>query len=152
MELKKYLHSINWFKKIIEILDDSLLNYMQAITKLTVFEMRQTTFKSMQSSGQINLIPDFQFRRELINYYHMAEGLQIFQGVMTDYFNRFIVPAMLNNIDMQNEKIVNRAYFHTFKFKNIVVGFWSLLQQQITLYRSVKKKAFELKKIIEQNF
>ena len=130
---------------------DSILFYIQSISRLTVFEMRQTTFKSMQSSGQINLIPNFQLRRELFNYYHQSQGIQVFQKVMTDYFNRHIVPILLNKVDLQNEKILDPKYFNRPVFRNIVLSFSGLLNQQVRLYGTVLRKAQNLQTKITQN-
>ncbi len=129
---------------------DSLAIYLNALSNLQLFEMRASSFRSLQSSGQVALIPDFRIRQQLFSYYHKSEELKIFQQVLQEYFNRFIVPVLIEKLDMSNGKILDRNYFNSVPFKNIVLGYWSLQKQQQQLYQTIQKKAVQLSEQIEQ--
>ncbi len=105
---------------------DSMVLYLNALSKLNLFEIRESSFKALQSSGQVNLISDFALRQQLFAYYHKSEELKVFQQILREYFNRFIIPVLLENLDMSKGKILDRKFFKSVKFQNIVLGYWSL--------------------------
>ena len=78
-QLKKFVEYLPERK----IVQDSLLYFVQALSNLSLFEIRQSSFKSLQ--GQVTLISNFQLRKKLFAYYHKAEGLQMFQQVVQNY-------------------------------------------------------------------
>ena len=130
--------------------DDSLMLAINLVSNLNFFEMQVTTFRSLQSSGEINLLRDFRLRRSLFDYYRQGEGLKILHQMLQNFFNRFIIPLLLEKVDMRNGKILDQRFFKSAKFRNRIVGFWSLEKQLADFYSSLNRKAKILKQMIEQ--
>ena len=130
---------------------DSLQIYLQSLSNLGLFKIRQGSFRALQSSGKFDLMASFEMRRKMFRYYHSADELEVFQSALQNYFDRFVVPVLIENLDMKTGRPLDRHFFRSVKFRNIASGYWSLRNQQIELCREIRKKAEELKAEIERS-
>ncbi len=124
--------------------EDSLLHLIQSVTTLYFFTPQQTTFYALKNSGDLHLITDYKLRHDILNYYQELESLDYLHRITTEYFNRYIVPIVINRLDLSRQKFSDRSFMHSAKFLNIVLGFRSLLLQQKELYQKLRSRALKI--------
>jgi hypothetical protein len=101
------------------------------------------TFNSIVSSGKLDLLSDFELRKEISTYYQLsakeAEARGQFQ---VDFYMDQVLPWIINENDILNlsmEDVMNDK-----KLSNILVLYRSLIDSKTNQYRVMVKKCEEL--------
>jgi hypothetical protein len=111
---------------------------------------QRTTFFALKSSGDLNLIRDYELRHDIFKYYQETEALDYLHRIVNDYFNTYIIPMIIRNVSLKGKRIENARYFSSLPFKNTVLGFQSLVVQQDAMYTRLRKLALNVRNKIEK--
>ncbi len=135
-----------------KISPDSLRSYVLAMTRLYLFTPQRTTFFALKSSGDLNLIRDYTLRHDIFKYYQELEGLEYLHRIINNYFNTYIISMVISHVSLKGNDIRDAGYFRSLPFKNVVLGFQSLISQEGTTYKKLRGLALNIRNKIEQNF
>lgn len=120
------------------------------------FRPQNSAYESLINSGKLNIISDYELRENIVSYYKDYELLFIKEKLASDYLNSYVVPFIFKNIDITNNKILNKEIIRSLEFKNIIAGYYALLIQNTEAYRASleqnKKIAQAFKKTLQQHF
>jgi len=130
--------------------NDSLLIAFQALLSLNFFQPHITTYESMKSSGDFNLIASYALKREITNYYQTLEGKKYFDQILRSYLNDFTIPFTLKHLDLWKNRFLNPSSLRKPYFTNMVLGYRSLLKQNIRFHQTLLAKCRKLMQQIRQ--
>lgn len=100
---------------------------------------KMDTYTSITGSGNLNLISDFNLRKSLITYYHGFEHVKLQEDVYIDYIINFIFPFINNHLDLASQTLDSAETIQTLAFRNLIMGYAVLLQQNLKLYQGMAK-------------
>ncbi|MEL6557801.1 MAG: hypothetical protein AAFQ94_06420 [Bacteroidota bacterium] len=107
-----------------------------------------TTFKSIGNTGKINLIKDFELRKEIINYYTLyAPETKFKNDRQIAYHSNFLLPFIIKNVDITRPDI-NKIPFA--ELKNILAFYRIVIDEKIGSYEYAVERAKLLKEKLEK--
>jgi hypothetical protein len=62
-----------------------------------------------------------------------------------------VLPFVLNEFNMLTGELNNLDIIKTVKFSNMIASYYSLLQQQLNVYKELLVKSIDLRQIIESS-
>ena len=107
----------------------------------------QVTYESLKSSGNMNIVSDEDLKSVLVAYYIMYDELKLKEDVFFDYLQAFIFPFVYKHMDFASGQIMNMSHIQGIEFKNIVIGYYTLVNQNLEAY---KKYHEDNKKLLEK--
>ncbi len=128
----------------VTLVPDSALSVIGDVMEIASITPTTITFETIKSSGNFNLISDFDLRQNIIEYYKNYEDLIYAQKVLNDYVNQYGIPFVFNNLDMLSGEFTTSKESYSRPFKNIVAGYSGLLQQILDRYKEMKTMNQEL--------
>ncbi len=118
---------------------DSLAYYLNGCFTYTNFASPRVTFRSISSSGKIELIDDFDLRKELADFYEINVSEARHKGqTQIDFYNSHIVPWIVENMDLSSQSV-------QMKDKQVLINILHLYQYQI------QSKIREYEKVLERS-
>lgn len=115
------------------------------------FAPKQATYQSITNSGNLDIINDYKLLESLASYYNSYDELTIKEKILYDYQLKFVLPFVYENVDFLSGEIVDKSAINGFEFKNIVTGYYTLVGQNLEVYRNYKEANKELLEKIEQH-
>lgn len=115
------------------------------------FAPKQATYQSITNSGNLDIINDYKLLESLASYYNSYDELSIKEKILYDYQLKFVLPFVYENVDFLSGEIVDKSAINGFEFKNIVTGYYTLVGQNLEVYRNYKEANKELLEKIEQH-
>ena len=126
------------------VVEDSVLLILDRMSAISFFNPQQTTYQSIKQSGNLNLISDYRLREHIIRYYEKYDELKLQQEFFFRYVADFLTPFFYENIDLMEQKIINKKALSTSRFKNLISGYSVLLNQNILNFESALAMSEEL--------
>jgi len=133
------------------LLKDSLVDIEEKF--ILVFQVENytpttSTYNSMKSSGNLNLIDDLVLQKELTDFYEGAVSESIRKGeFQADYFTSELLGWLTNNVDLRDMKLLDEA--NLIALPNKLIVYQSLIDQKINSYRLIVEESKKLKLSIE---
>ncbi len=128
---------------------DSLEHYLDGCFTYTNFASPRVTFRSISSSGKIELIDDFDLRMELADFYEINVSEAHHKGqVQIDFYNSHLMPWIIANMDLSTRtvKVKDRQVLinllHLYRYQ---------IQSKISEYKKVLERATYLKSKLEEH-
>lgn len=127
-----------------EVISDMLSNLS--------FFPKQATYESIKNSGGMNIISDYELKEAIVSYYSLNNELRLKEKVFFDYLRNFVFPFVHKNLDfLAGGRIVNKSVIKSHEFRNIVAGYYTLVGQNLGMYKDYKSANEELLKLITKN-
>lgn len=127
---------------------DSLLHLFAEMLTFKPFDPNMTTYEAIKGSGNFNLITNYDLQEHLIQYYHRLEGKKYVDAIFDAYLNQYIIPFAFENVDFTQNRFVNEKSLNIFKFKNLALGYYTLLQQNIDFYKNIQNIGQDLNQLL----
>lgn len=109
------------------------------------------TYQDIISSGNLNIITNFDLRAAIVDYYIATEGTDLVDKYYSQYFNDFIMPLIFKEYDILKDKFSDPNIINTVYFSNRMAGYFSMVQQQNISYSSLLSKSYKLRDLLEKN-
>ena len=107
----------------------------------------RTTFKSIGTTGKIDLIKDFELRKEIIDYYTLyAPETQFKNDRQIEYHSKFLLPFLLKHVDITKPDVQTIPFD---ELKNILAFYKIVIDEKVGSYEYAVKKANALKEKLE---
>lgn len=128
-----------------EFIQDSTASLLQLVVQYQQVDIRNGTYTELSYSGNLNLIRDFDLKGEIVQYHLDLDGLKFLDDHLYKYFNEFVMPMMVDEFDMLNAKFIDAKFANTPRFSNVVVGYYSMIQQRLDKYKELLNASLSLK-------
>jgi hypothetical protein len=129
---------------------DSALLILSDIMAKSPFSPKLTTYESIKSSGNLNIITNYELRQEIIGYYQKLIDKNMKEDVYDTYINTFAIPYVYNNLNFLNQKLRNISIVRDIKFHNLILGYFALLTQNIQTYQIINENNSRLQEHISK--
>jgi len=134
---------INYLNNTIELLEgdalpsDSILAVLAQMAQISFFIPKTNTYESIKNSGNFNIIENYEVRTKIIEYYESFEGKNLVEGFYKMYIDDYIIPYFFENVDILNSRIMNKNEIKSFRFNNLIIGYYQLLVQLVDTYENI---------------
>ena len=102
------------------------------------FDQKRTTYESIINSGNLGILSDHDLRKDLVEYYEGFEEVRVKERIYFDWQNTYIIPFIYENMDITGQKIISKQAVKDHRFKNLVIGYFALLKQNMEVYKTVR--------------
>lgn len=113
------------------------------------FEPQRTVYESIKSSGQINVLSDFELGKQVTELYEQYyRGTYQYDEVLTDHVNTYIKPYLLRETKL-HAAVVDNGFLADPVFQNTMFTYRYLFSAKNAFYGEVKTQAEQLKSSLE---
>jgi len=116
---------------------DSVTAVITDMLIINTFVRKKSTYESIKNSGNLNIISNYSLQTELIDYYTLFGQLAETERIYDSWLNQFIIPFVQENMDILKQKIMRPEAVLSYRFKNLVAGYYALLGQNNDIYQQV---------------
>jgi hypothetical protein len=121
---------------------DSVLLVLSMISQYNPFNPVQITYESVRNTGHLSLISSLELRQSLIHYYGSLTERSLIEQVYSDYISNYVTPLVIERVDILNQEIMDKSYFSSVHFRNILQGCLQLLQQNVKFYVKMRSEGW----------
>ncbi len=117
---------------------DSLVEKFSKAISINNYFPSSVTFSSLQSTGKLDLIEDFELRKELSNYHTvLAEEARIRGQIQVDFYMNQLMPWIIKNTDFSNPSV---EPLQDPELKNLLIIYQSFILNKVTHYQFMTKR------------
>lgn len=128
-----------------EIVADSLSPCFRSMNYSIAFTPLSTTFRSLESSGKMDIISDFALRKELISYYDLyCAAIEQIDDDYKQHTARFAAPFFMEYAQFNERGQIGPSIMEAPNVINIIYSQYSLTRSRIQLYKKTQKSCQEL--------
>ncbi len=103
-----------------KLTDDKLPERVFTLLNYQFFTAQDFTFKSIQETGDFRLLRNEQFKRDLMELRGYNEAIKEAQKNYQQALDYHIVPLIMDNIDLANQKVVSSGFVNDHRLLNLV--------------------------------
>ena len=123
---------------------DSLGSDFSSVVNVNNYSPVGVTFSSISSSGKLDLIEDFELRKEIANYHEVGAKEALLRGeAQVDFFMNLLTPWLISNISLVNPDV--KKLSDNQELVNLLVLYKGFVDNKIRQYREVSKAAENLR-------
>lgn len=128
--------------------DDRIKSLAASMMVLSDFSPSLITMENITSSGDFDLISNFEYREKLIDTYNAYQATSQFEGILSDYVNQYVTPFFFENVRFSDFTSLKENFINKSEFENIVIGYDALLTQKLKGYEVNMKKLKNLNQLL----
>ncbi len=118
--------------------EDSLSIYLYSIMYNPPFTPQSTSYESMKTSGQMDLLADFEVRKKVIELYEQYyNGMNQFDDAIAEHLRDFVKPYFVENARYTGPNTLDPAILNNPQFRNMIFSYRSLFAQKSIFYENV---------------
>lgn len=110
----------------------------------------RSTYVSVTSSGSLNLISDYECRQRIVEYYQLLDSSELATQVSKEFVDNYLIPLFVDHLDFLTSKWTPADIVQTSRFRNLVLGYYRVNDQNIETYREIQAKRDTLADIIDR--
>ncbi len=103
-----------------KVTEDDLPSRVFVLLNYQYFKAQDFTFKSIQETGDFRLLREEQFKRDLMKLRGYNEIIKEAQRNYQQALDYHIVPLIMDNIDLANQKVVTPGFVDDHRLLNLV--------------------------------
>lgn len=130
---------------------DSVTSVFLNIISISRLEFYTDTYQEIISSGNLNVINDFQLKEKIVNYHISIDGVKFVEDYFYNYHNAFVLPFIINEFNLLTGELNDLTVINTVKFSNVIASYYSMLQQQLNVNKELLVKSNDLRQIVESS-
>lgn len=124
---------------------DSTVAVLKLIIQISKVNSRSVTYEEMKSSGNLNIINDFNLKGRIVDYYTEVNGVKFLEEYFYSYFKDLIMPFVFSEYNVLKEEMINPDLISIVRFTNAFTGYFSMIQQRVAAYNALLIKAYLLR-------
>lgn len=124
---------------------DSAKALVKMVVWISRIDAHSSTYEEISTSGNLNLLSDFELKAQLVDYYLALGGVEFIDDYFNKYFNDFVMPFILSEYSVLTEEFSNERVIHSTEFANVVAGYYSLVQQRLDAYEKLLLDCYVLR-------
>ena len=129
---------------------DSAASLVKGIVQISRAGIQKGTYQAITNSGNLNIITNYDLKKQIVDYHEAVKGIEFIDDYFYQYFGDFVMPFVLNNFSVLNERFRNPKVIQTVEFENVIAGYVSMVQQRKAVYQDLLDKSYSLKKVLEE--
>lgn len=114
--------------------------FISSMMTLQDFRPSMITMDNIKASGEFDLIRDIDLRKQIISTYDSYASTSTFDQMIMDYANDYVTPYFFENVRFSDLSSINKNILEDPAFENIVIGYMTLMTQQINGYKESLKQ------------
>ena len=118
---------------------DSAAAMLANMMTVDPFQRKKSTYESVKNSGSLGVLSDYAMRQEIVLYYDSFEEVGTKEKLYFDWLNAYVMPFINNNVDLVTQRILSEPAVRSPMFKNLLVGYYALLQQNLETYKHMNQ-------------
>ena len=127
---------------------DSANSLIKSMIYYSEFSEQTTTYENILNSGNLNLIEDYDLKQKIVEYHKGLEDFQLLETYFHDYFSETLMPFLMINYDLFNQKLTISNTHKSILFKNIFGTHFSLTQQRFEGYKRLLDESMKMEKLL----
>jgi hypothetical protein len=127
---------------------DSAMVCIQLILALSRVDLNSNSYLNIMNSGSLNLIDEFELKSQVVSYFSAIRGVNFVDDYFYSYFNEFVMPFIISEVDLVNQQMVNPHAVHSVHFSNVLTGYFAMVQQRKEAYRGFLEKSLSLDELL----
>jgi len=124
---------------------DSAKALVKMVVWISRIDAHSSTYEEISTSGNLNLLSDFELKAQLVDYYLALGGVEFIDDYFNKYFSDFVMPFILSEYSVLTEEFSNERVIHSTEFANVVAGYYSLVQQRLDAYEKLLADCYVLR-------
>jgi hypothetical protein len=124
---------------------NTMIGHIVGISKI---EIQKGTYTDIINSGNLNLLTDFNIKKQIVDYYLEISGVEFIETYFYDYFADIVMPFIFNHYNVLKVKITDPQIIKSTQFDNIITGYFSMIQQRKRAYTNLLKSSYVLQKTL----
>lgn len=137
------IQSDNFPKDSMHVLVNSVLGASKAL-------LITSTYEDIKSSGNFNIIRDFNIKESIISYHSEINSVRYVDGYYNAYFRDISLPFALEKYNMTLNKFIGKNPESKYLLYNIVLGNYSMRTQRTQVFIGLLESSEELKKDLQE--
>jgi hypothetical protein len=127
---------------------DSACSLMKGMAEFSRFTSQNVTYLNIISSGNLDLIRDYELRQSIVEYYHEVDEFDLVEVYLHNFSQDNFIPFMLENYDIFDKKLKSEEIHKQLSFKNMVAIMVSFRQQRLAEYRELRNSSLKVQEKI----
>lgn len=105
------------------------------------FTPQATVYSSLKSSGQIDLIRDFEMRGQIVDLYEQYyRGVTDYNMILSEHVRDFLKPYFIENMKFESANTLNPDFLRDSEFQNMVFIYRQIFVSKESYYQTVHQK------------
>jgi hypothetical protein len=129
---------------------DSANSMIKQIIGISKIDIKKGTYEDMSNSGNLNLLSDFEIKKQIVDYHVAISGIEFIDKYFYDYFADFVMPFIFDHYNVLKETLDDPNIIKSTQFDNVITGYFSMMQQRQTAYRNLLRRSYSLKKSLQK--
>ncbi|MBN2009186.1 hypothetical protein JW960_07555 [candidate division KSB1 bacterium] len=127
---------------------DSATTLIKLCLENQFFTPQQITYEIITSSSDLRILQNYVLKERLVKYYLKIDDTNIKQNLFIEHLNDYIIPYAVEQMDLANQKFINQHAMNGVLFRNLITGYFALLQQNVDVYKEALNQANQLIEIL----
>lgn len=124
---------------------DSLGYYIRFLIFHQSFEPQRAAYEAITSSGNLNLISDFELRGRLIELYSQwYRGSGQYDEAVMEFTNQFMRPFTIYNVEFLSGIDVKKDFIDKSSFKNMIFSYQAVFEARLNFQKDLLRELEEL--------
>lgn len=132
-----------------QLTKENFPNKANILMNYDYFSPDDFTLSSIRESGDFRLLQDIEIKRKIIQLKRAYDNIYVLQDNFQKALDNQIVPMIIKNVDLINDKLVNEDFLNDIQLSNIVGYSLNDIKVRIKNYKYSLEIAQELKLLLE---
>ncbi len=130
---------------------DSAESAMKMVISISSIDLHTSTYENISNSGNLNILSNFHLKSTIVDYHIAIKGIEFFDDTFYKYLTDFVLPFLLSEFNVLGGEFRGPEIIHSTRFSNIIAGYYSLIQQKISIYQKVLTESYLLRDELKKN-
>lgn len=128
---------------------DSILPIISSIVNVSKATLVTSTYETIKYSGNLNILRDYSLKENIVAHHNRIEGVVYVDSYYQSYFNDFIMPFVIRNLDMSKGTFFDPTLKLKAEFFNVTAGYYSIKLQRMQAMENLAENTKKLKAELE---
>lgn len=113
------------------------------------FEASTNTYQNIINSGNMNIIKNFDLRKQIINYLDVINGLSALDEIYYTFYSDYTIPFVIKEFNLTSGTLIGKSISNPVMLSNIFsLQYWMVLERN-KQYKNLLYKSNELKNSLQ---
>lgn len=115
------------------------------------FEANTNTYQNIINSGNLNIIKNFDIRRQIIGYQDAINGLSALDDIYYTFYNDYTIPVVIKEFNLASGTLIGKSISNPAMLSNIFsLQYWMVFERN-KHYKNLLDKSNELKNSLQKS-
>lgn len=115
------------------------------------FEANTNTYQNIINSGNMNIIRNFDLRKQIIEYQDAINGLSTLDEIYYTFYSDYTIPLTIKEFNLANGTLIGKSISNPTMLTNIFsLQYWMVLERQ-KHYKNLLLKSHEMNSNLQKN-